>query len=41
MGVNITLTADLGGGQFSNDLEKKAKKAGALECVVLDVKKNL
>ena len=35
----ITLTVDLGGGQFSNDLEKRAKKAGALDCVVLDVKK--
>ena len=35
----ITLTVDLGGGQFSNDLEKRAIKAGALDCVVLDVKK--
>ena len=35
----ITLTVDLGGGQFSTDLEKRAKKAGALDCVILDVKK--
>ncbi len=35
----ITLTVDLGGGQFSNDLEKRAKKAGALDCVILDVRK--
>ncbi len=34
----ITLTVDLGGGQFSNDLESRAKEAGALECVILDVK---
>ena len=34
----ITLTIDLGGGQFSPDLEKRAKKAGATECVVWDVK---
>tara|TARA_B100000683_G_scaffold132316_1_gene129178 strand:- start:1995 stop:3212 length:1218 start_codon:yes stop_codon:yes gene_type:complete len=34
----ITLTVDLGGGQFSNDLESRAKEAGAIECVVLDVK---
>ena len=35
----ITLTVDLGGGQFSTDLEKRAKKAGALDCVILDVQK--
>ncbi|MBA4715068.1 MAG: argininosuccinate synthase [Dehalococcoidia bacterium] len=35
----ITLTVDLGGGQFSKDLEKRAKKAGAMDCVILDVKK--
>ena len=29
---------DLGGGQFSDDLESRAKKAGALDCVILDVK---
>ena len=34
----ITLTVDLGGGQFSNDLESRAKEAGAIECVILDVK---
>ena len=34
----ITLTVDLGGGQFSDDLESRAKKAGALDCVILDVK---
>ena len=34
----ITLTVDLGGGQFSNELESRAKEAGALECVILDVK---
>ena len=33
----ITLTVDLGGGQFSNDLEARAKKAGALDCLVWDV----
>ena len=33
----ITLTVDLGGGQFSNDLESRAKKAGALDCLVWDV----
>tara|TARA_E500000075_G_scaffold18366_1_gene15030 strand:- start:436 stop:1653 length:1218 start_codon:yes stop_codon:yes gene_type:complete len=35
----ITLTVDLGGGQFSKDLEERARKAGALDCVILDVKK--
>jgi len=34
----ITLTVDLGGGQFSDELESRAKEAGALECVILDVK---
>ena len=35
----INHTEDLGGGQFSTDLEKRAKKAGAIDCVILDVKK--
>ena len=34
----ITLTVDLGGGQFSPDLENRAKQAGASECIILDVK---
>ena len=34
----ITLTVDLGGGQFSDDLESRAIKAGAMECIILDVK---
>ena len=34
----ITLTVDLGGGQFSTDLKKRAKKAGASDCIIWDVK---
>ena len=34
----ITLTVDLGGGQFSTDLNKRAKKAGASDCIIWDVK---
>ena len=34
----ITLTVDLGGGQFSPELESRAKQAGASECITLDIK---
>ena len=34
----VTLTVDLGGGQFSADLEERAKKAGASDCLIWDVK---
>ena len=33
----ITLTVDLGGGQFSDDLESRAKKAGALDLSLIHI----